>query len=73
MAITFGIIIHDYKLVKQGLRTELVGLALCLSFGFCFGITMAYFGDEQGALAWGPNTWPNSEQTARYGDDLRYR
>ncbi|XP_018496808.1 uncharacterized protein LOC108864879 [Galendromus occidentalis] len=65
MAITFGIIIHDYKLVRTGLKTELVGLLLCLSFGFCFGITMAYFGDERGALAWGPNTWPNSEQSAR--------
>ncbi|XP_022704303.1 uncharacterized protein LOC111269159 [Varroa jacobsoni] len=65
MAITFGIIIHDMKLIKTGLRTELCGLVLCLLFGFCFGITMAYFGDETGGLAWGPNTWPNPEQTAR--------
>lgn len=65
MAITFGMIIHDWKLIKTGLRTELCGLTLCLSFGFFFGMTMSYFGDEVGHLAWGPNTWPNSEQTAR--------
>ncbi|XP_049513794.1 uncharacterized protein LOC119466483 isoform X2 [Dermacentor silvarum] len=64
-AITFGIIIRDKSLVKVGLRTELCGLLLCLVFGFVFGLIMAYWGDIQGPGGWGPNTWPNSEQTAR--------
>ncbi|KAH7976556.1 hypothetical protein HPB52_016121 [Rhipicephalus sanguineus] len=64
-AITFGIIIRDKSLVKVGLRTELCGLCLCLVFGFVFGLIMAYWGDIQGPGGWGPNTWPNSEQTAR--------
>lgn len=64
-AITFGIIIRDKSLVKVGLRTELCGLCLCLVFGFFFGLIMAYWGDIQGPGGWGPNTWPNSEQTAR--------
>ncbi|KAK8771143.1 hypothetical protein V5799_025612 [Amblyomma americanum] len=64
-AITFGIIIRDKSLVKVGLRTELFGLCLCLVFGFVFGLIMAYWGDIQGPGGWGPNTWPNSEQTAR--------
>lgn len=64
-AITFGIIIRDKSLVKVGLRTELFGLCLCLVFGFFFGLIMAYWGDIQGPGGWGPNTWPNSEQTAR--------
>lgn len=65
MAITFGIIIRDRSLIKVGLRSELFGLFLCLTFGFFFGLTMSYWGDIQGPGGWGPNTWPNSEQTAR--------
>ncbi|XP_064486468.1 uncharacterized protein LOC135398867 [Ornithodoros turicata] len=65
MAITFGIRIRDRSLIKVGLRTELLGLFLCLTFGFFFGIIMSYWGDIEGKGGWSPNTWPNSEQTAR--------
>lgn len=67
MAITFGIIIQDRFLVKVGLKTELLGLFLCLVFGFIFGLMNAFWGDippYQGT-SWSPSRWPNPEMSSR--------
>lgn len=42
-AITFGIIIRDKSLVKVGLRTELIGLFLCLLFGETLALSVVTF------------------------------
>ncbi|XP_064486516.1 uncharacterized protein LOC135398901 isoform X2 [Ornithodoros turicata] len=67
MAITFGIIIQDKTLTKVGLKTELIGLFICLLFGFCFGLLNAFWGDipPYEGTSWSPSRWPNSEMSSR--------
>lgn len=38
LAGTFGTVIQDKKLQRLGLKNELIGLGLCLSSGFLFGL-----------------------------------
>ncbi|XP_050030843.1 uncharacterized protein [Dermacentor andersoni] len=67
MAITFGIIIRDTALTKLGLKTELIGLFICLLFGFFFGLLNAFWGDipPYEGSSWSPSRWPNPEMSSR--------
>lgn len=68
MAITFGIIVRDRALTKLGLKTELIGLFICLLFGFFFGLLNAFWGDipPYEGTSWSPSRWPNPEMSSRY-------
>ncbi|XP_065303368.2 uncharacterized protein [Dermacentor albipictus] len=67
MAITFGIIVRDTALTKLGLKTELIGLLICLLFGFFFGLLNAFWGDipPYEGSSWSPSRWPNPEMSSR--------
>ncbi|KAL1420490.1 hypothetical protein MTO96_024308 [Rhipicephalus appendiculatus] len=67
MAITFGIIVRDTALTKLGLKTELIGLFICLFFGFFFGLLNAFWGDipPYEGTSWSPSRWPNPEMSSR--------
>lgn len=67
MAITFGIIVRDTALTKLGLKTELIGLFICLLFGFFFGLLNAFWGDipPYEGSSWSPSRWPNPEMSSR--------
>lgn len=67
MAITFGIIVRDTALTKLGLKTELIGLFICLLFGFFFGLLNAFWGDipPYEGTSWSPSRWPNPEMSSR--------
>ncbi|CAN8001647.1 unnamed protein product [Ixodes hexagonus] len=67
MAITFGIIVRDKALTKLGLKTELIGLFICLLFGFFFGLLNAFWGDipPYEGTSWSPSRWPNPEMSSR--------
>ncbi|XP_067124246.1 uncharacterized protein [Centruroides vittatus] len=61
MAITFGAVIRDKSLVVTGIKTELLGLSLCLCSGFTFGLIFGNFADNWGS----PGPWPTSEMAGR--------
>lgn len=61
MAFTFGTIISDRKLVKIGIRSEIIGLSISILFGFIFGLLV---GCTQSP--WGYGDWPTDEMKARY-------
>ena len=44
MAFTFGSIILDWPMVKQGLYSEVIGLSCCLFTGFLLGLVGGYWG-----------------------------
>lgn len=60
LAGTFGAVIQDKPLRNLGIKTEIVGLVLCLLFGFVFGLVCANF-----SAKWGQGDWPTSEMAAR--------
>ena len=60
LAITFGHHIRDKVLQNQGTKVALVGLALCLSFGFVFGIGYGITGN------WCGHFLLTNEMVARY-------
>lgn len=61
MAITFGTIISDRKLIKIGIRSEVIGLLFSILFGFIFGLLI---GCTQSP--WGNGNWPTEEMTNRF-------
>ncbi|CAL1277622.1 unnamed protein product [Larinioides sclopetarius] len=60
MAFTFGLTIRDRKLVKMAMRTELIGLFICLLSGFLFGFICGNFSES-----WGAGKWPTTEMAGR--------
>ncbi|GFS80926.1 uncharacterized protein NPIL_62451 [Nephila pilipes] len=60
MAFTFGLTIRDKKLVRMAMRTELIGLSVCLISGFLFGFICGNFSET-----WGAGKWPTSEMAGR--------
>ncbi|GBN23230.1 hypothetical protein AVEN_215048-3 [Araneus ventricosus] len=60
MAFTFGLTIRDKKLVRMALRTELIGLSICLIAGFLFGFICGNFSET-----WGAGKWPTTEMAGR--------
>jgi hypothetical protein len=60
MAATFGTAIADRKLQKIGLRSEIIGLLMSLTFGFVFGLLVGAT-EEQ----WGSGGWPTEEMKSK--------
>ncbi|GFY16273.1 uncharacterized protein TNCV_2349181 [Trichonephila clavipes] len=60
MAGTFGAVIRDKPLRNLGIKTEVVGLCLCMFIGFTFGLL-----SEALNAVWGSKEWPNSEMISR--------
>ncbi|GFU24332.1 uncharacterized protein NPIL_192321, partial [Nephila pilipes] len=60
MAGTFGAVIRDRSLRNLGIKTEIVGLCLCMFIGFTFGLL-----SEALNAVWGSKEWPNSEMISR--------
>jgi hypothetical protein len=60
MAATFGTAIADKKLQKIGLRSEIIGLAVSLIFGFIFGLLVGVTESP-----WGSGNWPTEEMKGR--------
>ncbi|XP_067124254.1 uncharacterized protein [Centruroides vittatus] len=60
LAGTFGAVIQDKSLRNLGIKTEIVGLVLCLLFGFVFGLICANFSSK-----WGQGDWPTTEMASR--------
>ncbi|CAL1273558.1 unnamed protein product [Larinioides sclopetarius] len=60
MAGTFGAVIRDRSLRNLGIRTEIVGLFLCMVIGFTLGLL-----SEALNSIWGGREWPNSEMISR--------
>ncbi|GIY49845.1 uncharacterized protein CEXT_344601, partial [Caerostris extrusa] len=60
MAGTFGAVIRDRSLRNLGIKTEILGLFLCLVIGFTFGLL-----SEALNSVWGSKEWPNSEMISR--------
>lgn len=61
VAATFGTIIKDWSLVKLGLWSEMLSLAICVATGFLFGLPLVPFSDIL--------KWPTDEMNSR-GDLL---
>ncbi|XP_046654187.1 uncharacterized protein LOC124344625 isoform X1 [Daphnia pulicaria] len=59
LAGTFGTVIQDHNLQRLGVKTELIGLALCLTFGFAFGIVYTSIAN------WNDGFWLKDEMVAR--------
>ena len=59
LAGTFGTVIRDRELQRLGVKNELIGLLLCLSSGFLFGII---YGSVE---HWRSGFWLTSEMVAR--------
>ncbi|KFM58397.1 hypothetical protein X975_01521, partial [Stegodyphus mimosarum] len=60
LAGTFGAVIRDRKLRNLGVKTEILGLFLCVFIGYIFGLT-----SEGINSVWGRREWPNSEMISR--------
>ncbi|XP_022253639.1 uncharacterized protein LOC106469415 [Limulus polyphemus] len=60
LAGTFGAVIEDRSLRNQGLTNEIIGLSVCVVFGFLFGLICGNFSDT-----WGQGEWPTSEMAGR--------
>ncbi|KJE89698.1 hypothetical protein CAOG_01132 [Capsaspora owczarzaki ATCC 30864] len=57
LAVTFGSVIRDRHLITTGVRSEVIGLSICLAMGFIMGTIWTN---------WGPQfSWPTSEMAAR--------
>lgn len=61
MAMVFGSAIHDWSLVRLGVVNELVGLFLCLTVGYIFGVSLQL---DQGPWK-GVEKWPTEQIIAR--------
>jgi uncharacterized hydrophobic protein (TIGR00271 family) len=59
LAITFGLAVKDWKLIKQGVVTELIDLALLLVLGYVMGIIFVAVGGEE------VYDWPTPEMSSR--------
>lgn len=57
LALTFGTIINDWKLMRLGLATELLSLLLCVFIGYIIGICCIFIGTDQ--------LWPTDEMRTR--------
>lgn len=53
MALTFGTIIKDKSLIRMGFRNIIICLAMCLLFGFLFGLIALNFTSH-----WSDDVWP---------------
>lgn len=60
MAGTFGTVIRDTRLQKMGVQSELVGLAIAMFVGFCYGSIICIATDKYGV-----SEWPTYEMTSR--------
>ncbi|KAF8782819.1 hypothetical protein HNY73_013055 [Argiope bruennichi] len=60
MAGTFGAVIRDRSLRNLGIKTEILGLFLCMVIGFTLGLL-----SEALNSIWGSKDWPNSEMISR--------
>ena len=60
MAATFGTAIADRKLQMIGLRSEIIGLLMSLTFGFIFGLLVGTTED-----LWGSGCWPTEEMKSK--------
>ena len=45
LAVTFGSVVHDWKLVKVGVLSELISLLICVADGFVVGLCFAPYGE----------------------------
>jgi hypothetical protein len=62
LAIVFGLCIHDRSLWRAGLRSEVLGLLVCVLCGFLIGL-----GTSVWETNWGSSTsFPTPEMKARY-------
>ena len=57
VAVTFGTIIKDWSLVKMGLGSESISLAICVLTGFLLGLVMVPFTETL--------DWPTEEMNSR--------
>lgn len=46
LALTFGSVINNYRLMRLGLMTELLSLFVCVIVGFFIGIVAIGFGTD---------------------------
>ncbi|XP_066152132.1 uncharacterized protein [Euwallacea fornicatus] len=60
MAGTFGSIIRDKHLQKNGVQNELIGLGIATVVGFCYGSIICLFTDK-----YGMEDWPTKEMYSR--------
>ena len=58
LALTFASIVHDWKVVRLGVKSELLGLLISVLCGVVVGIVGAPFGPD-------PLEWPNPEMADR--------
>ncbi|ESO06316.1 hypothetical protein HELRODRAFT_160480 [Helobdella robusta] len=61
---TFGIVIKNRELCKLSVRTELIGLSICLGYGFLFGLITGAI-DNTSARYGADGVWPTYEMQAR--------
>ncbi|CAF1467980.1 unnamed protein product [Rotaria sp. Silwood1] len=61
MGIVFGLSVREHSLWRRGIQNELIGLALCVLWGFIIGLCTTY-----AETSWGSSTsFPNSEMKGR--------
>lgn len=61
MAITFGLIVEDISLLKTGLRSNVVGLIICVIVGYITGMITFIWRHQ-----WNPHgVWPTNEMAVR--------
>ncbi|CAM9264318.1 unnamed protein product, partial [Discosporangium mesarthrocarpum] len=58
LAITFGTVVHDWKLAALGSRTETKSLGICVLVGFIAGVVGIPFLHER-------DSWPTPEMASR--------
>ncbi|UJR07157.1 hypothetical protein I4U23_011445 [Adineta vaga] len=61
MGIVFGISVHEKSLWRQGVRNELIGLVLCILWGFVIGLCTTYAGTNWGSSS----SFPTPEMKSR--------
>eukprot|EP01108_Squamamoeba_japonica_P005901 TRINITY_DN4771_c0_g1_i1.p1 TRINITY_DN4771_c0_g1~~TRINITY_DN4771_c0_g1_i1.p1 ORF type:complete len:571 (+),score=328.91 TRINITY_DN4771_c0_g1_i1:84-1796(+) len=57
LAVTFGSVVHDWKLVRVGVLSELLSLMICVMSGFVVGLCFANYGPFF--------NWPTNEMAGR--------
>ncbi|UJR18300.1 hypothetical protein I4U23_005203 [Adineta vaga] len=61
MAIVFGVSVREKSLWRQGVRNELIGLILCIVWGFIIGLCTTFAGTTWGSSS----SFPTPEMKAR--------
>ncbi|CAF4072794.1 unnamed protein product [Adineta steineri] len=61
MGIVFGVSVHETSLWRQSIRNEVIGLVLCILWGFIIGLCTTYTGTNWGSSS----SFPTSEMKAR--------